>query len=456
MLENKDISQTPFAEVSTGRLSFPAPHFIEIDGQSVLLITGRSEVPLLVGDQFITVFSGEIEYYPLVEGEYVEAELEESPLQDIENGRRIVDFTVADFNNDDIDDIINSINLTESDRDPLGSGTIEYYQLNSNGLYQPLAPSPFTNLNQEDAGQLQTALDVNGDGLLDLVFATVEGDSSTIYLNNGDTFELSTAEVNLPEGIDLSNPRVIYSVDGDNDGDPDLVVKQEDNSLAFFRYQDGQYTAVAESENPFAGVNVVETNQLAFSDTDGDTDIDLLAIEDNGNISYYENSLEENDNPPTEDDDPNTDSLLDTSINRFQNMDIPGTYLYAGESESEAIREDFPDFTEEGLAFKVAVESGEDLIPLYRFQSNTTPGTYLYAGESERININDNFTEEFTEEGLAFYVYGAGTGQGNTFYRFQNENKPGTYLFAGEAERESILADFPNFIEEGAAFEVGV
>ncbi|MDJ0651010.1 MAG: S8 family serine peptidase, partial [Xenococcaceae cyanobacterium MO_188.B19] len=33
---------------------------------------------------------------------------------------------------------------------------------------------------------------------------------------------------------------------------------------------------------------------------------------------------------------------LDTNINRFQNEDIPGTYLFAGEQESQSIRENFP------------------------------------------------------------------------------------------------------------------
>jgi Ca2+-binding RTX toxin-like protein len=153
---------------------------------------------------------------------------------------------------------------------------------------------------------------------------------------------------------------------------------------------------------------------------------------------------------------PDTPFPLDTSINRFQNTDIAGTYLFAGEAESEEIRNNFPNFDEEGLAFQVAVEPGDDLIPLYRFQSTTTPGTYLFAGEEERQGINENFSEEFDEEGLAFYVYDASSDNGTTFYRFQNEDRPGTYLFAGEEERQSILEDFPNFIEEGPAFNVEV
>ncbi|VEP11439.1 hypothetical protein H1P_1040013 [Hyella patelloides LEGE 07179] len=147
---------------------------------------------------------------------------------------------------------------------------------------------------------------------------------------------------------------------------------------------------------------------------------------------------------------------LTSTINRFQNSDIPGTYIFAGEAESEGIRDNFSNFEEEGLAFKVADEPGDDLIPLYRFQSTLTPGTYIFAGEAERQSINANFSDSFNEEGLAFYVYGVGSEQGTEFIRFQNEERPGTYLFAGPNEAESIRNNFPNFIEEGAAFKVGI
>ena len=145
-------------------------------------------------------------------------------------------------------------------------------------------------------------------------------------------------------------------------------------------------------------------------------------------------------------------SLLDTNINRFQNQDIPGTFIYAGEVESQQIRENFPNFVEEGVAFRVADEAEGDLLPFYRFQSTVTPGTYLYAGEEERASINQNFSDSFVEEGFAFAAYGCGSGVGDTVSRFQNSDRPGTYLYAGAEERTSILSDFPNFVEEGCAF----
>jgi hypothetical protein len=154
---------------------------------------------------------------------------------------------------------------------------------------------------------------------------------------------------------------------------------------------------------------------------------------------------------------------LNTPIYRFQNTSVPGTYLYAGAEEATSIRQNYKNFTEEGLAFKVATSPSDPLLPgqndpllqpLYRFQNTSVPGTYLYAGAEEAASIRQNY-QNFTEEGLAFYVYGVGSEKGTIFERFQNTSLPGTYLYAGPSETQSILANYPNFHLEGAAFEVG-
>ncbi|MBL1210947.1 choice-of-anchor Q domain-containing protein [Geminocystis sp. GBBB08] len=149
------------------------------------------------------------------------------------------------------------------------------------------------------------------------------------------------------------------------------------------------------------------------------------------------------------------DSLLNTSIYRFQNRNVPGTYLYAGIQEAQSIRSTFPNFVEEGVAFKVGVIPQDGLIPIYRFQNTAQPGTYLYTGEQERKSILTN-NQNFRDEGIAFYVYGADANKGQNIYRFQNSSNPGTYLFVGEAEKNNILANFNNFRLEGVAFEVGI
>ena len=70
-------------------------------------------------------------------------------------------------------------------------------------------------------------------------------------------------------------------------------------------------------------------------------------------------------------------------------------------------------------------------------------------------SIRDNFSDTFSEEGTAFYAYGADDNRGQDVIRFRNKNVPGTYLFALPQEAQNIRQNIPDiFIEEGVAFEV--
>lgn len=147
------------------------------------------------------------------------------------------------------------------------------------------------------------------------------------------------------------------------------------------------------------------------------------------------------------------DSLLNQPIYRFQNNNISGTYLYAGETEKASIEADYPNFELEGLAFQVSLSPDDSLIPIYRFHNQNINGTYLYVGEEEKVSIEANYPN-FELEGLAFYVYPVGSSQGDLVSRFQNNNVSGTYLFTGEEEKNTILQNYPNFTLEGESFRV--
>jgi hypothetical protein len=153
----------------------------------------------------------------------------------------------------------------------------------------------------------------------------------------------------------------------------------------------------------------------------------------------------------------NASSHLNTTLIRFRNVDKPGTYLFTGEQEAASVRQNYRNFFQEGVAFQVASAQTDPLLqPFYRFR-NTSPGregTYLFAGSGEAASIRQNY-RNFVEEGVAFYAYPAGTGNGTTnFNRFQNNGMPGTYLFAGPGESSSIINN-PNFTCEGPAFAAG-
>ncbi len=89
--------------------------------------------------------------------------------------------------------------------------------------------------------------------------------------------------------------------------------------------------------------------------------------------------------------------------------------------------------------------------PLFRFQNSSNPGAYLYAGEAENQSVRANYPN-FVEEGFAFNVSKEGDDRLTRFNRFQNMAVPGSYLYAEERESQNIRQNFPQFREEGIAF----
>ncbi|MEM9271586.1 MAG: DVUA0089 family protein [Cyanobacteria bacterium P01_F01_bin.143] len=267
------------------------------------------------------------------------------------------------------------------------------------------------------------------------------GDNTTLESpdNDVDLFAVELSEgANLSLNLDaeaagssLNSVLTIFDADGE------LLRQNDDNSFEDFTELDSFLDFTAPVDGTYY-VGVSSSENLEYDPTEADS-----GVGDSSGSYSLELTLTLDEN------------LFDTPITRFQNSDRPGTYLFAGPEESEGIRDNFPNFEEEGVAFQVATEPGDDLIRFNRFQNSDVPGTYLYAGEEESISIRANFPQ-FIEEGIAFYTYNGSSDVGEDFYRFQNLAVPGTYIFVAGEERLNILANFPDFEEEGVAFKVEI
>ncbi len=147
---------------------------------------------------------------------------------------------------------------------------------------------------------------------------------------------------------------------------------------------------------------------------------------------------------------------FDVQYYRFQNSDLPGTYIFvdAGERASILADPNLENFVEEGNAFKGRSTPGENLVEVNRYQSSQTPGTYLFSTASDFQSDASITQSDFFLEGLAFYAHGADSGNGNDYYRFENDDRPGTYLFAESVERSSILNNFSTFEDQGTVWAV--
>jgi 2',3'-cyclic-nucleotide 2'-phosphodiesterase (5'-nucleotidase family) len=223
----------------------------------------------------------------------------------------------------------------------------------------------------------------------------------------------------------------------------DLVTEDSENPDPDSRTGEATFAPDGSEQDALAEYLASDFNETSFNIEDtapeADTRIQNLAVREDTVLSDSD--------------------FLDTEIYRFRRLgEDTSSYLYATGEEAQNIRDNLTNtYEEEGVAFEVGLEASDELIPLYRFQSNNNPGRYLYVGEEERVNINENFSESFAEEGLAFYVYGVGAEVATEFIRFRNLNSPENYLYATGEEAQGIRDNFATtFAEEGAAFEVDI
>ncbi len=270
-------------------------------------------------------------------------------------------------------------------------------------------------------------------------------------------FEANDTDIHLrrfrADGSAIDNVEIIVDNSLANQNNPDvalapdgtIIVSYTDESSNTVKYRqfDRDGNALGESET----FNV-EGNQSTNSAVAVGMNNKAVIVADAGNNGSF--------NPSGQILAPDVSDILNTPFNRFQNSDRVGTFLFAGETESQNILQNFsPPFNLEGRAFSVSQQQRDNLIQFNRFQNTSVAGTYLFATEGESINIRQNFPQ-FKEEGIAFYAFGASANQATPFYRFQNTQQPGTFIFVSDTERQNILQNFPQFVEEGIAFEAGI
>ncbi|NCS47621.1 MAG: hypothetical protein GPJ29_06150 [Microcystis aeruginosa BK11-02] len=152
------------------------------------------------------------------------------------------------------------------------------------------------------------------------------------------------------------------------------------------------------------------------------------------------------------------DQLLNNPVVRFSNQNVPGTHFYsASADEVTNVVLNYPEFQLDGIAFLVGIQPGDNLLPVHRFANQNVPGTHFYtASEAERQNVVANYPE-FRYDGIAYYVFDTTANLGTDVHRFSNQTVPGTHFYtASQAEYQNVLANYPQFRYDGIAYEVNI
>ena len=318
-------------------------------------------------------------------------------------------------------------------------------------------------------GNSTTQLELNGNKLFGIepsisgnkvVFVQTDDHDDEIYLYDGDSItQLTDNEVDDFRPL-ISGNNVVWLQSerfAVSPGPPNIFLYDGDSVTQLTN------NGVSGNGLSISGNNIVWTvydgndEEVYFYDGDSITQLtDNEVFDSNPSISGY--SVAWSSGWSLEDSSNYSDEIFvaqvfyDDPLFRFQNTEKPGTYLFADTVESESIRANYPQFVEEGFAFDIPSETEDDLVRFNRFR-NKDSGGYLFASEEESISVRTNYPSIFEEEGIAFYTYGADAGKGVDIFRFRNTELSGSYIFVGEAERQNILANIPQYVEEGAAFE---
>lgn len=280
--------------------------------------------------------------------------------------------TFIDVNNDGLEDII----IGAAD------GKLYYFKRTGQTSFeeQTGADNPFHAF-QPGQYSSPSAADFDNDGDKDLVVGLTNNLFEFAYFENkgNGVFEEKTSFENPFGGAAVSSASAPYFVDVDGDGDKDMVIGSSDNDdpyLKYFKNENGKYVEVI-ADNPFSGTTVGNVFVPSFVDLDGDNDQDLVATADNGDMTYIDYFKNEN--------------------GSFVKQDIlagPFVEIYVGEG-----RGDFSDLDKDGdydfIATDRRWESGDYRYFIRYFENTGTATAPAFTERTGAANPLNAMLEDF-------------------------------------------------------------
>ena len=147
-------------------------------------------------------------------------------------------------------------------------------------------------------------------------------------------------------------------------------------------------------------------------------------------------------------------TLTNDVVYRFYNSQTQQHFYTANTAERDMLK-NTPSigYSFEGGAFGASLSTGPGLLPLYRFYAGASQDHFYTTSESEKNSLISNTKSGYGFEGVAFYVYGAGSSADSNVNRYYNA-KIGQHLFTGNTSEIAGLSK--DWVSEGVAFKASL
>ncbi|ALN75649.1 hypothetical protein [Aureimonas sp. AU20] len=142
------------------------------------------------------------------------------------------------------------------------------------------------------------------------------------------------------------------------------------------------------------------------------------------------------------------------SVYRFYNTEKGMHFYTSNVAERDSIAQNLFQYRYEGEAFDAATQSGANTTDVFRFFNRDTGAHFYTTNAAERDQVIRTLSN-FNYEGVAYKAYTSSeNGAHEELYRFFNKQTGAHFYTTSEAERDSIVANLPNYSFEGVAYYV--
>lgn len=135
-----------------------------------------------------------------------------------------------------------------------------------------------------------------------------------------------------------------------------------------------------------------------------------------------------------------------SSVYRFYSPTFRGHFYTADPTERDKIIQQWSrDWTFEGERYAAFLTQSPGTVPLYRFWSDRYKGHFYTADEAEKDFVLANWSGTWSFEGIAYYVYPAGSNAADSIpmFRFWGPGVQHHFYTASASERDTVISRWP-------------